>query len=130
MNTPAPDQLEERMRNLWLLVISPVIWAAHFSVTYATVAIWCAKVAGRDGPLGSVRWTIAIYTIVALTGIAIAGWRGHGRHRYDGTPATHDFDTRVDRHRFLGYATFLLSGLSAVATIFSALVAVFFEDCR
>ncbi|MES2695007.1 MAG: hypothetical protein V4773_16160 [Verrucomicrobiota bacterium] len=30
----------------------------------------------------------------------------------------------------LGFATVLLAGLSAVATLFAALVVVFFEDCR
>jgi hypothetical protein len=42
----------------------------------------------------------------------------------------HDHDTPADRHRFLGFATFLLGLLSALATIFTALVAIFFQDCR
>ena len=31
-------------------------------------------------------------------------------------------DTEADRHRFLGFATLLMAGLSAVATIYVALV--------
>jgi hypothetical protein len=42
----------------------------------------------------------------------------------------HDFDTPGDRHRFLGFATVLLAGLSAVATLFAAVVVLYFEDCR
>ena len=42
----------------------------------------------------------------------------------------HDFDTPGDRHRFLGFATVLLAGLSAVATLFAALVVLYFKDCR
>jgi hypothetical protein len=39
-------QLPEANESLWLLVASPVIWAAHFLLCYGTAAVWCAKVAG------------------------------------------------------------------------------------
>jgi len=42
----------------------------------------------------------------------------------------HDADTPEDRHRFLGFATLLLSGLSAVAVIYTALVVVVFRSCH
>ena len=120
----------ERNQSLWMIVISPTIWAVHFLASYITAAVWCAKFAGRDGPLESARWTIAAYTIVALAGIGFTGWRGYRRHTYGTATVPHDFDTPEDRHRFLGYATVLLSGLSAVATIFEALVIVFVETCH
>jgi len=48
-----------------------------------------------------------------------------------GTEATtHDLDTPEDRHRFLGFATLLLSGLSAVAVLYAAFAATFFDTCR
>jgi hypothetical protein len=122
--------LHEKHERLWLLAVSPTIWAAHFLLCYITAAIWCAKFAGRDGSLGPVRWAIAAYTVGALCGIALNGRSGLRRHRRGTESGPHDFDTPGDRHGFLGYATVLLSALSAVAVVFAALVAVFFHDCR
>lgn len=129
-DVPPHEDTREESQSLWLLTTPPVIWAVHFMACYLTAAIWCAKVAGRDGPLGTVRVAIAVYTAVALLGIALAGWGGYRRHRYNGGSPPHDYDSPEDRHRFLGFATLLLAGLSAVATIFSALVAVFMETCH
>lgn len=125
----AADAHESR-QSLWRVVTPPLIWGLHFACTYATLAVWCAKVAGRDGPLGGARIAIAIYTVLALAGIAAVGWRGWRRHTFDGTETQHDFDSPADRHRFLGFATALLAGLSAVATIFTALPVLFFDDFR
>lgn len=120
----------ESNQSLWLLIVSPTVWAVHFLACYITAAIWCAKVVGRDGSLGPVRVAIALYTLVALLGIGITGWRGHRRHTLGTARPPHDADTPEDRHRFLGYATLLLSSLSAVATIYSALAAVFMGSCH
>lgn len=126
----APGELPEKQESLWLLTISPTIWAVHFLACYITAAVWCAKVAGREGSLSEVRLAIAAYTAVALAGIALTGWHGWRRHRHGTATVPHDFDTREDRHRFLGFATLLLSGLSVVGVLYAALVAVFFETCR
>ena len=122
--------LPEKKESLWLLIVSPAIWAAHFMLCYLTAAIWCEKFAGRDGSLRGVRGAILIYTVAALTGIVLNGWDGLRRHRHGSETTPHDFDSAEDRHRFLGFATLLLSALSAVATSFAAIVALFFEDCR
>ena len=69
--------------------------------------------------------------LMALAAIAAIGIRGLRDHTGYGLPTSqHDFDTPEDRHRFLGFASLLLAGLSAVATILVALGAVFFETCR
>ncbi len=120
----------EKHQSLWLLTISPAVWSAHFMLCYSTAAIWCEKFAAAGGGFATVRVAIAAYTAVALTAIGITGWRGWRRHQLGAATAPHDDDTPEDRHRFLGFATFLLSALSFVATIFEALVAVFFSDCR
>jgi hypothetical protein len=122
--------LPEKALHLWALAASPAIWAAHFLLSYATAAVWCAKVAGAGGPLAGARVAIGAFTAVALGAIAIVGWGGYRRHRHGDSPAPHDDDTPEDRHRFLGLATAMLSGLSAVATVYSALAAVFIGSCR
>lgn len=129
---PPPDEGEtsESRQTLWLLAASPTIWAVHFLACYITAAIWCAKVGGATGSLGWVPTAVLTYTVVALVGIGVItaiGWR---RHDYGTAAVPHDFDTRADRHRFLGFATVLLSGLSAVAVLYVAVVAAFFGSCR
>ena len=119
----------ESNQSLWMLTLSPTIWAVHFLASYITAAIWCAKVAGREGALGPARAAIGAYTVVALAGLGIVGWLGYRRHKLGTASPPHDFDTPEDRHRFLGYATVLLSALSAVATIYAALAAVFMGSC-
>ena len=124
--------------SLWLLTVAPTVWATHLLLSYVTAAIWCAKFAGPTGSLNGIPQAIAWYTAVALIAIAIVGWEGWRRHRHpssalstSGTETTtHDLDTREDRHRFLGFATLLLAGLSAVGVLYAAMAATFFDTCR
>ncbi|KFI22598.1 hypothetical protein [Nitrosococcus oceani] len=124
------SNLPEKNESLWLLIVSPTIWTVHFLLCYLTSAIWCAKVAGRYGSLDNARLAIAVYTALALLGIGVTGWHAFRRHRYGTATAPHDFDTPEDRHRFLGFAALLLSGLSGISVVYVALVAVFMGTCH
>ena len=124
---------EPRVRDrysLWLLTIAPIIWALHLLLCYITAAVWCAKFVAQAGPLGGVRTAIAVYTVVALAGIAAIGFEGFRRHGYGTEATTHDLDSIEDRHRFVGFATLLLAGLSALGVLYAALAAAYFETCR
>ena len=123
------EVLAERKESLWRLIVSPTIWAAHLMLSYVTGAVYCAK-AGREASLVSVQWAIAVYTAVAVIGIAWNGWDGYRRHRFGAATLPHDDDTPADRHRFLGFATALLASLSMVATVYAALVILFVRTCR
>lgn len=123
-------ETSEEKQSLWRLIASPTIWAIHFILSYITASIWCAKLAGPDKSLWEVRVAIVIYTALALIGIGFIGWVGHRRHSYGRASLPHDADTSEDRHRFLGFATVLLSSLSAVAVIYAALVVVFIRSCH
>jgi hypothetical protein len=116
--------------SLWLLTIAPTIWAAHLLFCYLTAAIWCAKFVPFSGALGGIRHVIVWATVVALIGIIVVGWIGLRRHRHGTEATTHDLDTEEDRYRFLGFATLLLSVLSAVGVSYAALAAQYFETCR
>lgn len=122
--------LPEKNESLWRLVVSPTIWAAHFMLSYITAAIWCAKFAPANGSLAPVRWAIGAYTIIALIGIVINGVDGFRRHRYTAGQQPHETDTPEDRHRFMGFATALLAGLSGIATLYAAMVVLIVRDCR
>jgi hypothetical protein len=124
---PAAD---EENQTLWILPAAPAIWAAHFLLCYVTAAIWCGKLAGPGASLGTVRVAIAGYTAVAFAGIAIIGWVAYRMHSLGNETVPHDADTPEDRHRFLGFATLLLASLSAVATLYTALAAVFIGTCH
>jgi hypothetical protein len=123
------EQLPEQNESLWVLAASPAIWVAHFMPCYLSAAIWCEKVVGPSGSLREVRLAIAVYTVLALVAIGLIGRVGLRRHRLGRATVPHDFDTPEDRHRFLGFATLLLSSLSAVATLYVALAAVFIGSC-
>nr|WP_297459430.1 hypothetical protein [uncultured Halomonas sp.] len=120
----------ERRETLWLLTLGPAIWIVYFLLSYITAAIWCAKIADRAGMLGGARIAIGIYAVLALLGIGIVIWRALRRARFGTGTVPHDADSAADRHRFLGFATLLLCGLSAVATVYVAFAAVFIESCR
>jgi len=124
------SDFSERNENPWMLIASPAVWGTHFMLCYGTAALACARFASASGSLSGTRVAIAAYTVVALAGIALVGWRGYTHHRVAGGREAHDLDTSVDRHRFLGFASLLLSGLSALAVLYAALPAVFIEDCR
>jgi hypothetical protein len=120
-----------------LLLTSPVVWALHFLASYVTAAVWCARAGGGGGAgmagaavgAGAVQVAIAVYTLVALAAIALVGRRGLSHWRRLGDHAS-DGDAPAERARFIGSVTVLLSGLSAVAVAYAAVVAAFFGNCR
>lgn len=124
------DDLPERGRYLALMAAAPSIWMGQFLATYTTAAVWCARFAARDDALGSLRFVVLAYAAVALLGIAFVGASGYRRHSHAGAKPPHDMDTAGDRHRFLGFATMLLAGLSAVASIYLGMTGIIFQTCR
>lgn len=119
----------EHHESLWTLIASPLIWAVHFLACYLTAAIWCAKLGDSQRSFQEVRLAIAVFTVVALLGIAINGRTGYQHHRLGDARLPHSADSEEDRYRFLGFATVLLAVLSAVATLFVAAAAVFISSC-
>jgi hypothetical protein len=130
MSQPTLDTHVPDRHSLWLLTIGPTIWAAHLLLSYITAAVWCAKFVPASGSLDGVQTAVRCYTAVALIGIGVIAWEGFRRHRHGTEATTHDLDTRDDRHRFVGFATVLLSGLSAVGVIYAAVAAQYFDTCR
>lgn len=126
----ARAELPESAASLWMLTGGPVVWAAHFLLCYVTAAVWCAKAASRASPLGDVRLLMTVYTVAALALIVFFGWRGWRQHRWGNATLPHDEDDSEDRHRFLGYSTLLLCGLSFVAVIYVVFAIALIGTCR
>ncbi len=119
----------ETAQSLWLLAAGPLCWAGHFLLSYATAAVWCARVAGPGGSLGAARVVIGVYTLVALAGIGATALRAWRKKAYGGETEPFDADSPAGRHRFLGFAAFLLAAMSAVATGYTALAAFLIRSC-
>lgn len=121
--------LSKEIETLWTLFTGPVVWALHFLACYILTAIFCEKPHLFGGDFDTLRMLVAILTALALAMIALSAvlaWRQWGFGIGD---PPHDEPTRDDRLRFQGYATFLLSALSFVAVIFTALPVVFITEC-
>lgn len=130
VGAPPPRVSPEHRESLWWLAAGPSVWAGHFLACYLTAAIHCARVADRDLPIPEVRTALVVYTVVALLAIAWIARYGYRRHRVGTAAVPHETDSPQDRHRFLGFATWLLAGLSAVAVIYGSMVIFVFGSCR
>ncbi|RWO00211.1 hypothetical protein [Mesorhizobium sp.] len=120
-----PKQIE----TLWTLFTAPVVWAAHFLVCYIGAAIYCAKPELVGLSFSAVRAGIAAATVIALSLIALSAWLAWRQWVFGTDDPPHDDPTRRDRTLFQGFATLLLSGLSFIAVIFTAMPALFLTEC-
>jgi hypothetical protein len=120
-----PKQIE----TLWTLFTAPVVWAAHFLVCYVGAAIYCAKPELVGLSFSAVRAGIAAATVIALFLIALSAWLAWRQWGFGTDDPPHDDPTRRDRTLFQGFATLLLSGLSFIAVIFTAMPALFLTEC-
>lgn len=113
---------------LWWIVISPLVWSLHFLACYITTAIWCEKYAATGDPK-TLFISVAVYTVAAVVAIGVVAWLSFQNFRQRDAPLPYDFDDPADRTRFLGFTAFLLSLLSLIATLFTALVFVMVRSC-
>ena len=125
-----PAATEEAEESLWWLASAPLVWLAHLLAAYLTAANYCAKAGSETASIAGVRWAIAGYTVVALSLLGVLARRGWQRHASGDSLSPHDFDSRADRHRFLGFTLFLLSGAAILGVTFASLPAIFVETCR
>ena len=126
---PLPNVMRDR--SIWWMTLGPTIWAVHFLVCYVGAAIYCAKWRPAQGAIDPVQLYVLAVTLPALAGIALSGAWAYRRGGFEeDTQPPHDADTTEDRERFLGLSTLLLSGLSFVATVYTALPAILAASCR
>ena len=121
--------LPKEVESLWTLFTAPIVWAVHFLACYVGAAIFCGKPGFLGTDFDNLRIAIAFLTVLSLAMIALSAalaWRQWGFGTGD---PPHDDPTRRDRLLFQGYATFLLSGLSFIAVILTAMPALFITGC-
>lgn len=133
-----PDAKEERRTfaeeasSLWLITLSPLVWAVHFVLCYGGAALYCSRFAPAEfGPVPFMRVSVAGITVLALGIIFYVGWVSWRQwdflNDYD---YEHERAIGEHRHEFLGHAAFLLSVMSAIAVVYVAMPAIFVETCR
>ncbi|WP_394892601.1 hypothetical protein ACG873_14550 [Mesorhizobium sp. AaZ16] len=121
--------LPKEIETLWTLFTAPVVWALHFLVCYVGAAIYCAKEDAVAFGFDVLRLGIGAVTAAALAMIVLSAflaWRQWGFGTYE---PPHDDPTPHDRRRFQGFATLLLSGLSFIAVIYTAIAALMISGC-
>ena len=129
MTHETQHEAAEERQSLWLLVLSPSIWAVHFLASYAAAAVWCGAVEDRTSGVDAMRIVIVIFGAASLVCIGFIGKIGWRKFRFEGGEPPFDKDTAEDRHRFLGAATVLLSALSAMAIVYVCLSMLFVQNC-
>lgn len=121
--------LPREIESLWTLFTAPVVWALHFLACYIGAAVFCEKPYLLGGSFASLRIAIAIVTVLSLAAILLSVFLSYRQWGFGQVEPPHDQPTHRDRLQFQGYATLLLSGLSFVAVVFTALPALFLADC-
>lgn len=121
----------EETESLWRIALGPTVWAAHFLISYAAAAIYCAKSGDAAQGMTAFRIAVGVAGLIALAALAWIGrqaWRQWNRadHRDD----IHDGAVAEDRHQFLGHAALLLVIVSAVGVSYTSLPILVLGDCR
>lgn len=120
----------KEVESLWTLFTAPVVWAVHFFVCYVGAAIFCAKRDWWTFDFGWVRAGIGIATVLALAMIVMSAWLAWRQWGFGTHDPPHNRPTAHDRRTFQGFATLLLSGLSFVAVVYTALPALVIAECN
>lgn len=115
-------------QRLWWITAAPSVWALHFLACYLSAAVWCEKFSATatNRPL---IWMVSAYTVVSIGLIAAIASLSYRNFREGSPPIPYDFDDPADRTHFLGFTAFLLSVLSFIATLFTALVFLIIRSC-
>ncbi|NOT45318.1 MAG: hypothetical protein HOP14_12010 [Acidobacteria bacterium] len=133
------EHLAEERQPVWIVPAPLVVWALHFLACYVTAALWCGPAVGT-APGGAALGNTAlaglplalftIYTLASMLALLALIRMGYRAHTLGDASPPHDADSPADRHRFIGYATLLIAGLSLVAVIYSAMAVFMVQTCQ
>lgn len=116
--------------SLITMIATPTVWALHFLFCYIWVATACAPNENIFESILPARIGVAVATVLGLAFCFFAGLRAWREWREQGGEPPHDKPTEGERERLMEFASFMLSSLSFVAIVFTALPALLIADCR
>ena len=118
---------EHPRESLWVPIVAPVIWSAHFMICYG----WAAMACGRFSGAGFERAHTGISIVTIVAAIACAGclWYGFERHGRQLPDQPNDEATPEDRTQFMAVVTMLLAALSLAGVLFAGIAAVSVGGC-
>lgn len=124
----------EETSSIFRIALGPTIWAVHFALSYAAVAIYCARFADGSDPIPVFRLAVGVLTILALAGIAWTGLKAFRQWNVNAKRSLHEVavdlvEEEEGRHEFLGHAALLLAVISFVGVVFSALPVLYIASC-
>ncbi|TWF43479.1 hypothetical protein [Neorhizobium alkalisoli] len=122
--------IPREIETLWTLFTAPVVWALHFVICYAAVAIFCAKRLPASFDFDTMRIALFVVTLAALAMIVLAAWLAWRQWGFGADDPPHDEPTKDSRALFQGFATLLLSGLSFMAVVYAAIPLIFIAECQ
>jgi hypothetical protein len=128
------EEFTAEIPSLFRIAIAPTIWAAHFLASYVAAAIYCARYATEMQAILPFRVVVLALGAVALAGIA---WTGVAAFRQWNVDAQRDArEVAIDlveeeegRHEFLGHAALLLSVISFIGVVYTALPVLVIPSC-
>ncbi|MGE6739439.1 hypothetical protein ACQKGC_04090 [Allorhizobium pseudoryzae] len=126
MKSVIPREVE----TLWTLFTAPVVWAGHFLVCYVVMAVYCAKPGFLGVSFDGYRLALAGFTLACLAFIIFSAYLAWRQWGFGSAEPPHAKATDLDRRRFQGFATLLLSGLSFVAVAFTAIPLLLLAECQ
>lgn len=132
-DTPSENEerrsFREEASSLWLIALAPSVWAFHFAGVYGATAVVCEKAESVEA-VDLLRIGIGMVTLIALVLIGLVARKAWRQWDYlDDYDHVHHRPTGEHRHEFLGHAAFLLSIMSMVAVVYTALPAVLIGTC-
>lgn len=113
-------------RGLWRVIVSPVIAALHFTVSYIATSVYCLR--AGDAGLGTVTVWLTGATGIALLAIGFCCWTAWRRLQI----VRRSKDDAAKRRReveFLARITWYLALLSGLGVLFVAAPLIFIGHC-
>jgi hypothetical protein len=124
-------------RSPWFhLLGGPILWSAHFLVSYAWVEFACrVRPLVLDSTilgLTVLSWSILILTLVAMLATCYVGWLAYGSLR--GLRESQEMNEQdswgVESRRFMARSGILLSALFALVILLTGLPALVLGPCE
>lgn len=124
-------------RSPWFhLLGAPILWSAHFLVSYAWVEFACrVRLLVLDSTilgLTVLSWSVMIFTLIAVLATLYVGWsaiRSWGLLKH--TQQTNELDSwRIESRRFMAFSGILLSALFSLVILLSGLPALVLGPCE